>query len=241
MLTINSSIWLKKHTWSKLELKKSIILANDSVLDKHRRVWCWSRWQNFSVLMWLFIEANGLTNDDAMPWRCFRLHYSDVIMSTMASEITSLTIVFSTVYSGADQRKHESSASLAFVRGIHRWPVNSPHKWPVIGKMFPFEDVIVNWPFGMVIYQSLVDSYHKTLGNEELLCCSVVKPNDRKQTVKLSVFWDAMTFTLLSRIILCMRSANESQRYNVTLSQISWPHTQWSLTVMGSFMIAVTS
>ena len=64
-------------------------------------------------------------------------------MSTMASQITSLTIVYSTVYSDADQRKHQSSASLAFVRGIHRWPVNSPHKWPVTRKMFPFGDVIM--------------------------------------------------------------------------------------------------
>ena len=56
-------------------------------------------------------------------------HYGDVIMGTIASQITSLTIVYSTVYSRADQRKHQSSASLAFVRGIHRGPVNSPHKW----------------------------------------------------------------------------------------------------------------
>ena len=42
-----------------------------------------------------------------------------------------------------DQRKHQSSASLAFVWGIHRWPVNSPHKWPVTRKMFPFDDVIM--------------------------------------------------------------------------------------------------
>ena len=48
-----------------------------------------------------------------------------------------------TVYLGADQRKHQSSASLAFVRGIHRWPVNSPHKGPVTRKMFPFDDVII--------------------------------------------------------------------------------------------------
>ena len=47
-------------------------------------------------------------------------HHSDVIMGTMASHITSPTIVYSTVYSGADQRKHQSSASLAFVRGILR-------------------------------------------------------------------------------------------------------------------------
>ena len=66
-------------------------------------------------------------------------HYCDVIMGVMASLITSLTIVYSTVHSGADQ----SSASLAFVRLIHRWPVNSPHKWPVTRKMFLFDDIIV--------------------------------------------------------------------------------------------------
>ena len=70
-------------------------------------------------------------------------HYDDVIMGTMASLITSLTIVYSTVYSDADQRKHQSSASLAFVGGIHRGPVNSPHKWSVTRKMFPFDDVIM--------------------------------------------------------------------------------------------------
>ena len=54
-------------------------------------------------------------------------HYSDVIMGAIASQITSLTIAYSIVYSGGDQREHQSSASLcAFVRGIHRWPVNSP-------------------------------------------------------------------------------------------------------------------
>ena len=70
-------------------------------------------------------------------------HYCDVIMGANASQITSLTVAYSTVYSGADQRKHQSSASLAFVRGIHRRPVNSPHKWPVTRKMFPFDDVIM--------------------------------------------------------------------------------------------------
>ena len=70
-------------------------------------------------------------------------HYNEVIMSTMASQITSITIVHSTVYSGKDKKTHQSSASLAFVRGIHRWPVNSPHKWPVTRKMFPFGDVIM--------------------------------------------------------------------------------------------------
>ena len=69
------------------------------------------------------------------------LVYSDVMMSPMASQITSLRIVYSTVYSGADHSKHQSSASLAFVRGIHRWPANSPQKRPVMWKMFLFDDV----------------------------------------------------------------------------------------------------
>ena len=64
-------------------------------------------------------------------------------MGAIASRITSLTIVYSTVYSDADQRKHQSSVSLVFVWGIHRGPVNSPHKGPVTRKMFPFDDVIM--------------------------------------------------------------------------------------------------
>ena len=70
-------------------------------------------------------------------------HYNDGIMGAMASQITSITIVYSTIYSSSDQRKHQSSASLEFVRGIHRWPVNSPHKWPATRKMIPFDDVFM--------------------------------------------------------------------------------------------------
>ena len=60
---------------------------------------------------------------DVLKFHCFlpgRIHYDDVIMTKMASQITSLTVVYSIVYSGVDQRKHQRSASLAFVRGIHR-------------------------------------------------------------------------------------------------------------------------
>ena len=68
---------------------------------------------------------------------------NDVTVGAITSQITSLTIVYSTVYSGVDQRKHQSSASLAFVRGIQRGPVNSSHKWPVTRKMFSCDDVIM--------------------------------------------------------------------------------------------------
>ena len=61
-------------------------------------------------------------------------------MGAVASQITSLKMVFSTVYSDADQRKHQIPASLVFVRGIHRGPM----KWPVTRKMFPFDDVIMS-------------------------------------------------------------------------------------------------
>ena len=66
--------------------------------------------------------------------------YNDIIMGVMESQITSLTIVYSVVYLSADQRKHQNSAILVFVWGIHRRPVNSPHKGPVTWKMFPFDD-----------------------------------------------------------------------------------------------------
>ena len=90
---------------------------------------------------WLSLAAIELLNWSTR--RYTKMHYGDVIMGMIASQITSFTIVYSTVYSGANQRKHQSSASLAFVRGIHRGPVNSPHKWQVTRKMFPFDDVIM--------------------------------------------------------------------------------------------------
>ena len=88
------------------------------------------------------------------------MHYTDVTMSPMASQITSLGIVYSTVYSGADQRKHESSASLAFMRRIHRGPVNSPHKRPVTRKMFPFDDVIMEYPIVKPSLAGLKEEQH---------------------------------------------------------------------------------
>ena len=77
-------------------------------------------------------------------------------MTMLASQITSPTVVYSIVYSAVNQRKHQSSASLAFVREIHRGPVNSPHKWPVTRKMFPFDDVIINYPLNGRVDKNLM-------------------------------------------------------------------------------------
>ena len=76
-------------------------------------------------------------------------------MSAMVFQITGVSIVCSTICSGTDQRKHQSFALLACVRGIHRWPVNSPHKRQVMRKMFPFDDVTVScsdWN-KLIVYQ----------------------------------------------------------------------------------------
>ena len=70
-------------------------------------------------------------------------NHSYVIMSAMVSQIIDVLMVCSIVCSGADQRKNPSSASLAFVTRIHRWPVNSPHKGTASRKMLPFDEVIM--------------------------------------------------------------------------------------------------
>ena len=91
-------------------------------------------------LAWL-IKSTGYcicTGQYRTTSNCGKLHQNlhMTLQGTVASQITSLTIVYSAAYSDADQRKHHSSASMAFVRVIHRSPVNSPHKWPVTRKCF---------------------------------------------------------------------------------------------------------
>ena len=99
----------------------------------------WTIIQGIVVVFWCVV---WLVYPFLFDHVCQISHYNDVIMNGMASQITSLTSVYSGIYSGADQRKHLSSASLAFVWGIHWWLVISPHKWPITRKTFPFDDVI---------------------------------------------------------------------------------------------------
>ena len=107
----------------------------------------------------------------------------EIMMSAITSQITSRTIVYSTVYSGADQRKHQSSASLVFLRGIHRWPVNSPHRWPVTRKIFSFDDVIMACVINIRVFGS-------------------VGIHSETQTIDFELNWRHWTYNMLVRYIL---------------------------------------
>ena len=105
------------------------------------------KWDEYYVILFMACDTGHnrviTVVADGLAPHSHQDHNCDVIMGAMASQITSLTIVYSIVHSGTDQRKHQNSASLAFARWIHRRPLNSPHKWPVPRKMFPFDDVIM--------------------------------------------------------------------------------------------------
>ena len=121
-----------------------IPLMRTNIFRWHIREWwlCILHLAEAPQEVWLINPSHHVHNGQStiVRQRCY--HYTYVIMGTIASQITNLT----TVYSDADQRKYPSSASMAFVRGIHRRPVNSPHKWPVTRKMFPVDDVFMIIP-----------------------------------------------------------------------------------------------
>ena len=118
-------------------------------------------------------------------------HYSGVIMDTMASLITSLTSVYSTVYPGAYQRKHQKLRVTGLCAGNSPGPVNSPHKWPVTRKMFPFDDVI------MIIYHidGLVQERRNSIANAWELRLSCTKTS--------------ISFVFIARTHGCVRNGIE--------------------------------
>ena len=146
---------------------------------------------------WMYTEIWGVLSR-------FSHHYSEVIMRAMASQITGVSIVCSAVCSGPDQRKHQSSASLAFVKGIHRWPVDSPHKGPVTRKMFPFDDVIMMLPVrsGFVWYNYVIF----------YICTEQYQTGDCRWFVDKPLSAEADTVTLISY----------HKRRNIWLGHMSW-------------------
>ena len=142
-------------------------------------------------------------------------HYSDVIMGTMTLQITSVSIGYSTVCLGADQRKHQSFASLAFVRGIHRSPVNSPHKGPVMRKMFLFDDLIMH---NIYLFQRMT----ATVVRWRVAPCSWRSINSVWTSIP-SI--PQVSLILSSGLLLGLCPANERHRYKVTPSLIGWAQT----------------
>ena len=160
----------RNHTW--ISCKKKFHMTEKSmILFGMLHPWTWTVFalkypKNITTALHVFIDitdkfhyGNFQGSDSVfggfLQSNTSLKHYSEFIMGIMASQIISLSIVYSTVCSGTDHRKHQNSASLAFVRGIHRGPVNSPHKRPVTRKMSPFDDVIMQIPQYLEVYWTL--------------------------------------------------------------------------------------
>ena len=105
-------------------------------------------------------NLNELTHSRHSPDDMFKWHCSDVTMGAMPSQITRVSI-YLTVCSCVDHRKYQRFASLVFVRGIHRSSANSPHTGLLARKMFPPDDVIVDFfwirtfRFQMIFYWNI--------------------------------------------------------------------------------------
>ena len=135
-------------------------------------------------------------------------------MGAMASQITSLAIVYSSVSSGAVTKKNQSSASLAFVWGIHRWPVNSPLRLPVTRKIFPFDDAIMR-------SDALTHNYMQPNLNERpFVMINVIQISQGNSKIKLLHYYNARNF---------MHMALPSLVHNVTWS-FAQRHIIWSTT-----------
>ena len=148
-------------SWSPYDASKQPILiryhaylcrycSSDHMASDSKYTFLYENAGKIAVNIGLFKAIIIMINNTEFERLVCNTNNSDIIMGSMASQITSLTIVSSTVCSGVNQRKQQSSASLAFMRGIHRWSVNSPHKWPATRKIFPFDDVIMKW------YQTII-------------------------------------------------------------------------------------
>ena len=149
-------------------------------------------------------------------------------MDAMAYPITSVTTIYSTVYSAVNQRKHQSSASLAFVRGIHRWPVNSPHKWPITRQMFPFDDVIMKH-CGMCV-AFLESVFHRRYPPNAFRNNSFIKSLCGQWTPVTTLhIWEQLYKYLYNAWWLCMdfnrRQSTEKNEHNMPIEQ---PQTAFS-------------
>ena len=129
-----------------------VVLLNTK--KKSMKFWLHSIFISLNKFMLIALQwrrIGGLAFQNAGK-SCF--HYIDVIMTTMASQITSLTVVYSTVYSDADKKKTPKPLVTGLCAGNSPGPVNSPHKGPVTRKMFQFDDVIMLFSQNQTKHQS---------------------------------------------------------------------------------------
>ena len=126
--------------------------SNDFIavyINKQRKPSLWLSYDATWYNIWYDIYISFIMWQNEL--RLWFNHYDDVIMRAMASQITSLTIVCSNVYSRRRSKESSKLRVAGLVRGVHQWAVNSPHKWPVTRKMFTFDDVIMQSKRKMVI------------------------------------------------------------------------------------------
>ena len=147
---MSMKFWSESFSFKKIDFKMSSV-GMLAILTRGVKLGHYCLYRYVSAKLCSVIDRHNMEHkvdhdslDGLFAEQTILIHHDDVGMGAIAYQITSLTIVYSIVYSDADQRKHQSSASLAFVWGILRGPVNSPHKWPVTRKMFPFDDVIMH-------------------------------------------------------------------------------------------------
>ena len=138
----------------------------------------------------LYATRRSETNSHRLGCNYVSLHYNDVIMGAIASQITSLTVVYSTVYSEADQRKHQSSASLAFVWGIHR------DRWIPRTKASYAENVSIWWRHHVPLIPA---------------CCTIL-PNYNEYTLLLPHHDNAAKPARISGNICCFLSSFDNNR-----------------------------
>ena len=170
------------------------------------------------------------------------MHYRDVIVSKMASQITGVQIVCSAVCSFVNKRKHESSASLAFVMEIHRWPVDSLHEGPVMGKVFPFDDVIIVWSYMPTLYSfSKSDKYiYRIVFISQESLPMIFRPKSIKfHTWNATWFYKPQNLAVHSRCGCKLKSLKNIESHTGH-TIVSWPNSkQWIIVHTSDLMMII--
>ena len=144
-------------------------------------------------------------------------HYNDVIMSAMKSQITSFTTFHFTIYSRADQSKHQSAASLAFVRRFHRWPGSnngmSPGRHQAI--IWAKDEILLIWPLGTNFSEMLIEIHTFPFTKVFVKISSAKKWRPFCLTVKWYFLLHECCWGLSTRLIYTTRLPNYTLQYSV--------------------------